>query len=1582
MNLNFLFFSKFFFILLKILPNCSSLYIFDNMIEPYLKETLPNIFLSKNETKIINLNKHYGGSQITFKFDAFNDPYIKVSFDQGVTFSSNKSISETPIEILLFPDQNGFSVSGAMLTDESKVYSIAMTDIYNDESALIFLGFLKLPDDLLCRKMTIIDSFSLILDCDSKINRNPQFLLVKFYMNNSIKNIDPNYYRINNNYNCPENESFYKNCLRSIKFHDNFLYRFCEKSFDSPCGSLEIFFIDLKNLTAILYNLISTVDKLPLSMQDLKIYDTQDIFILDYHFGLYEIQFTQNSSYVIETNCPAILGGNYYYLHFDCFDKDGIHDDFEQCKLIITSSHYITELIFAKNFECSCYLSSRKNLGESIKTIYSTYFSTNYVIVYHSKYNSSLYFMDVYDRNDLNTNILHQLNFSSESLVKLLTAKTDFYFSPNILNKLIVFTKNDHQLYLINIGLNIIKFFCCNQFPSEPFHSAHLNYSVYNFNNTMKIKDNIQLKIIEFNEVDLFSENSTFSINLSLSFTNFKVSLQSFLRGPNQNFLVDNLNKLNLKMQSLRSFTPPNLSNDLVFLKIIKINLNFFFFVQHSNYTIEVKECLVSQGTILTQSSSQSAMICFNITHEIQILSKIHDVLVKEDKIIIQNADFSLFSYFFDAKSIKFDGLFFVNNKPLNCPIFLFSLISSHCLCISYTNNNDFYVSIFDPTDGNDPNQTKIETYKYTNEYPLENFSYFDKTLLSNDIIFAKGPHCIHVLKLTYSEEDSKNSLKTFTVIDNEFTNVKNYFDGYHFNVIKSISNQKIKLIITNYETNSIAEFSLDDLISPVFSRKYPLFDFVLHNLKMITTINDEHFIVGCTKENSTDTFYLIYHVFSSTESNLIKIFQCDQFSKLYFVSERNYPLNHFSNEVLEIDFLIFNGFQTENQSGFKPENQSVFQEFLPAYLKGFLNLSNIEKSIEFNETNKTYSFKTTYNEHDPYVFNVTVFNNLSNAQKNIRFNISFDYSDTITSYSEYFLSNPNKNLTIVDLSEQNQSILPQYFNGPVISYTLENENPGSSGFELKTYIEFQNKWSIKEKIIKYKNNEKNYNKKYDLRDFSLNLMIIPTDDYLFVLDDFNVFMLNLSTIGIDERFDIIDIFALRDITNLTNLQRCNSFESDYNTFTNYLYLGCYNNINNFEEPSLYLIIYDKNGFDKRIGEIDISGIVKNVNSLKIMDNFIFIINKGTTTTDSLNDCSIFIFQIDLPIIPPFQENSNQKSYSFLIPLTNLYILNAQSFNVDYLFIYNFELSCLGLMNGSFIYGIILNDQFALYFCEISIDPTNKIENFYNKSVSDFVLKSKTLLNKLDLSKLLNLNYRDADGPPSITSYWINSNIFGEFFILISTAYELLEIKTSRFYFSDYYAVSNEFQEYSQCLNNQKINPRSAKNFKYLAFPCILNHNAPPYQTYLKIYFKNETIYQSNFSEIVPISQMLIFPASKFNDFFLISTYEISKLFVINDTDILEYELSKSLSLKRTMLNRTIIQNEDNFVTLSAMNNYSKADVRIHINNGFFIKNDWSSFYGLVIAPIIFCLCGMVVLYSVIKYSKSQRKNMLLKLRD
>ena len=1537
------------------------------MIEPYVKEPLSTIFLSKNETKIINLNKIYGGSQIKFKFDVFIDPYIKFSFNEGVTLSSNKSLSDNPIEIILFPDQNGYNVSGAMLTDENKIYSIVLKNIYNEETDLLFLNMLKLPDDLICKKMAKIDSLSIILDCDSKIdNGHPEFVLVNFSTSNNIKTIDQTPIRINNTYNCPGNESFYKSSSREIKFHENYIYRYCKKSNNCPCGSLEVFSVNFDNRTAELYYLLSNYYTLPLSMQDLQIYDTLDLLVLDYHFGLFEIKIVNKTKQLeIDNNCPSVLGNIYYNLHFDCFDKDGIHDDFDLCKLIIASSHYITELTFTKNIESPCFLNNRKNLGENVMKIYETYFSTNYVIIYYNKIDLDSYFLNVYDRNDQNTNVLYQLTLSSESLIRLLTARTDFYFSPNILNKLIVFTKNDHQLYLINIGQNIVNLTCCSPFPPDYLHSAHLSYSVLDLNKIPQRKDSITIKIADFNERDLFSENSNFSINLNLSFSNFRVPIQNLLKGANQQYIIENLNSLNLDVKQCKSsnFIINNPKN-IIFLKIIKINLNYYFFTQSSNYLVEINRCLINHDddTHFSQNYQNPSKTCWNISHEIKISCSIDEIISKEKAIIVKTSESSLFSYDFEDtfSNLKYNGVFQINNKPLACPIFLFNLISSHCLCISYNSHNDFQVSIFYP---NGSNQSTIESYTYTNDYPTEVFEYFDKTLLSNDVLLGKGPHCIHILKLTYSEKTYENSLKTILVIDNEFTQVKHDFVGYHFNVIKSLINQKIVLIITNYERNIIAEFSLDDLISPIFSKKYPIFDFALDNNSLITSVNDQYFVVGCSHISTPDRLLLVYDVFQSIESNLVKIIECDQNCLFYFVTERNSPLMpQYVAEYMEFSFLKMD--PTGN-------NPNIFEEYKPAYLKGYLNISQISKSMNYNDASQSYEIHGNYDENAPYLFNVTVFNNLSFTQKNISFQINFNYSNTIIRYNDNLLLNSSQNLMKIDLSEDNQSNLPQFFDGPVLDYELQNDHSQASYFELKRYIEFQSKWVINDKISKY-NKLKNISESFVLGNSTGNLMVIPTTKYLFVLDDFKVLMLNLSTIENDEKFDIIDIFNLSEIPNL---KRCNCFESDYNNnLSNALFIGCENN---YEEPFLYVILYNGTGFDKRIREILIFGIINNMNSLKIRNNFIFIIDQGV---DSLNDCSIFIFQIDLPI----DSYENLTNSSFLIPLTNLYILNAQSFNVDYLFIYDFELSILGLTNGSYNYGIILNDKYALYFCEISINPNNRIISLYNKSVSDFVLKSNTPLNKLDLSYLLNSDYRDADGDTKITSYWIDSNIFGEFFILISTAYQLMEIKTSRFYFSEYYVVYRTYQDYSGCQNNDKIDDLSTKNKKFLAFPCIMS-NYRPYQTYLKLYFKhyfhNQTI-QNNTDTTIPILQMLIFPASKFNDFFLISNEGTSKLFVINGTDILEYELSETLRLERKMLNRTVAGNEKNDIILRAVNNISTAEFKLYIDNGFFIENDWIRFYILVIAPLIFCLCGMIVLCAVIKYSRTKRKSMLLKLRE
>jgi len=1546
------------------------------MIEPYLKEPIPTIFLSQSESKYINLNSYYGGSQLKFTFNAFTDPYIIFAHNESVS-NSNKPVTDSPVEFIIFPDQNGLNVSGAMLTDDNKVYSIIITNIYQGESDVSFQNSLLVPDDLICKRMTRIDSMSVILDCDSvNIQNPPQFLLVNFYLNNNtIKNVDQKFYRINNSYNCQGYEDIYRNCTRSLRYENNFLFRYCPKSKGSSCGSLEIFSLDLQNYTAVLYNLISvlhTIDgNFTLMMQDLEIYDTQDIFILDYHLGLYELSFTQNGYQIIQNDCPSILGGNYYAVTFDCFDKSGIHDDFQQCKLIITSLHYITELTYSKNLASPCCFSNRKNLGEDVGTIHDTYASTNFLIVYYANKNASNNSLNVYDRNDMNTNILYQLsNLSSDTMITLVTAKTDFFFSPSILNKLIVFTKNDKQLKLINIGQNIISFSCCNNgFPLDPLHTAYLDYSVSDLMGEVKRKDRIFIKTVDFQDTSIFSENNTYSYQMKLSFLNYKASLSNFLKGSNQQYTVENMNSLKLSVKEINSFYPPIFSEDedLIFLKIIKINLNYFFFIQNQNFSLRVEQC-----TFMSEDNFpeilDSTLSCWKINHDIEINTIIKDILSKEDVLIVQMANYSLFSCYFTNqtfKYIKYDQVLLIDDKPLNCSTLLFSLISSHCLCIAYTTNNDFQVSIFVPFNSSDHNNSKIQSYTYANEYPDEKFTYFDQTLLSSDIILAKGPHCIHILKMTYSENEGKNSLKTVMVIDNEYTNVTNQFDGFHFNIIKSTIHQKINLILTNYEQNVIVEYNFDDLISPMYMRKYPLFNFTLNNTTYITTINDAYFLVGCSlsiDQNSDDIFYLIYDVFESTESTLIKIINTDELSELYVVLERNRPiLNPHSYETYELDFLIFNKSQA---------NQSVFQEYRPASLKGLLNLSAIEKSIIFNDSTNNYTTQTNYDENANFTYNVTVTNApLSNCSQNITYTVKFDYSSTIISYSSNFLQNPHKNFSSFDLSEINNASLPQFFGGPVVTYQLENDKPESSRFSLRTFIELQSQWNLNDKI-----NDFNMKKQsaYILgNDSRTTLLVIPTDDYVFILKNFLVFMLNLSSIENDDQFNVIDVFDLGEIDE--TLTRCNAFETDYDNLTNTnLFIGCENESG---EPLLYVLLYNDNGFDRRIREMMIIGMVSKVNSLKIMDNFIFVINGGV---ENMNDCSIFILQIDLPIDP--EPTIIVLNTSIVIALTNLYILNAQSFNVDYLYIIDFELNCFGVINNSYIYGIILNDQYALYYCEISINPQNKIDNFYNKSVSDFVLESNTELDKLDLRNLLNLSFRNAEGAPSITCYWLVSNVFGEMFILISTPYELIEIKTSRFYFSGYFEVYQDFQEYSDCLNNHEINTRAAKNPQFLAFPCILtNVYSPIYNTYLKLYLKN--VDAANSSKI-PISQMLIFPASKFNDFFFAENQNKSNLFVINDTVILQYNLQENLWLERKMLNRTVSGHENNLILLKAINNISIAEVKMNINNGFFIKNDWVMFYALIVAPLIFCFFGMVLLFAIIKYSRTKRKGMLLKLRD
>lgn len=1601
--------------LLLLLPLTSSLYIFDNMIEPYIKEPIPSIFLSPNETYLINLKRHYGGSQITFKFDAFTDPYIDFSYTEGISISSNKPITDTPIEILLFSDQNNYNVSGAILTDENKIISILMSNIYDLESEIHFIKFSNLPTDLSCKRMTKINYFSVLLDCNSR-NESlpPQFLVIEFFPNSTISSLQ----RINNSYNCPCNQTAYRDCIRTIRYDGKFLYRFCKKSENGYCGSLEIFSFNFSNMTSQLYRFISNIANHSLSIQDLQIYGQRDIFILDYHFGLFEVQFDETSLTIIQNDCPNILGGNYYVLNFDCFDQEGIHNDLDQCKLIVTSSHYISELTFSKNFGSYCYLYSRKNLGDTPLIIHQTYFANNYLILYYSSPNNQSYFLNVYDRKDLNTNILYQMNLSSPAMVSVMTGRTNLYFSSNLVSKLIVFTNIDHQFFFTNIGQNIVRLSCCNPFPLDPLHKAQLGYSVLDLNKKVYKKDQIFIKTIKWNDQNLFAENKTYSFNISLSFLQFEIPLLGILKGPNQQFDVQferDLKYLILEIHQNNSIVPPILDNlrDFAFLKLAKINLNFFFFIQYQNYSVQVQKCSIeNEGSQINPST----MLCWNVSHEIQPEGLIEEVIIKEDIIIVKTKLSNLLSFYFEDQrynSIIYDGIYTTKNQSLKCPIFLFSLISSHCLCISYDPQNNFLVSIsiFNPTNSKNLSKTDIFTYNYTNKDNNYTFRYFDTSLLSNDIILGKGPHCIHILQIT------NDSLATVTVIDNEFTEVQEEYQGYHFIVIKSILHEIINLLIINYEKNIIAEFILDDLIAPIFSRKYSLFNYVLDKSKINKTIalNDVYLIVPCVGTIQGENLYLIFDVFKSTESNLVKIIPCANSCELFFILERNYILNQFSPEALKINFLIINKTQM---------NLSTFNLHDPAALKGILDIKNIERSLFFNESNKTYAFTTNFIEEEPFFFNISVSESLLNNNTPIllNYNLSFDYSDNIIGYSEYLLENPNKNLTILDLSESNSTVLPPFFNGPVLSYLMENDKSVSSSFIIKTYMDFRSQWNIEEKLMKFRNitngsssnlmfnmhlnkpkikliQKANLSKKIDYNNTSSkekgdeitfsdiefkinssnieninysknknfsneiitnnNLMIVPTDDYLFILSSSSIYMLRISTIENNDKFNLIDIF---DLNNITDLETCTSFESN-NDIIPYLYLGCKSH---FKKPLLFILEYTNEGFNKKIREVIINEILDDVNSLKIIYNLIFIINQKS-------DCSIFIFQIDIPL-----------ANSTAIPLTNLYILNAQSFNVDYLLIFDFELFCLGTLNESMVYGIILNDQYALYYCEISINPNIKIIDFYNRSISDFILKSNTQLNKLDLSSLLNTNYRIGEGFPSIKSYFIELNVFGEFFILISTVYQLMEIKTSRFYFSGHYEVNFMYQEYTGCLNDQKINSRFTKNPLFLAFPCILSNNYSPYQTYIKLYSKNISYIQTNNAiKFLPIVEIKMFPSSKFNDFFLVSNKEgDTSLFVINGTEILEYQLSQEIKIERVRLNRSIAGHEYNHLSLTAYNIFSKAKVVMNVNNGFFIQNDWKSFFFLILAPLVFCLIGMGFLFAAIKLNKLKRRNMLLKFKE
>jgi hypothetical protein len=328
------------------------------------KQSLPLITLSLNETRTIDLDSFYEGPYNTYSIEPqFNTSILTTKFTKAL---SEGNSFDFPYKILAQQFLSNCSAhdlfSGIILTDSGFLLSVNIYDWRSQNPDFHIIDNYTINDNLSCFTFVVYNNSKIILDCRGKNDSKNYFFSVNFLWTNETKLV---FLADGANTASDGNNSIFlahgvsdeqhRSCNRSLKISSDLkIFRFCKSSEVLNISHvIEVFAVEDGQ-----YNLIRVLNpskvikgKSVFYIQDLEIFNQNSLYLLDYFDGPFSFQFDTSSDMTLINNFPNILGEYFLDLNFECFGRAGIHNVFQQCKVVVLSSHYITELMVGAEFQ-------------------------------------------------------------------------------------------------------------------------------------------------------------------------------------------------------------------------------------------------------------------------------------------------------------------------------------------------------------------------------------------------------------------------------------------------------------------------------------------------------------------------------------------------------------------------------------------------------------------------------------------------------------------------------------------------------------------------------------------------------------------------------------------------------------------------------------------------------------------------------------------------------------------------------------------------------------------------------------------------------------------------------------------------------------------------------------------------------------------------------------------------------------------------------------------------------------------------------------------------------------------------------
>lgn len=1486
------------------------------------KKPLPDIFLSFNESKMLNLNDYFRGQNVSYLFNHFEDEII--NFEQnGTEFFDWKTITKAPFyEIIYLSDQDADekAIRCAILNGNYQVGLFRIDDIYSTPYSFIFQQSYSIPSDLICNDLEKINDTLLIVECRSKTEQIGKFCLIQLDINSTISIC------INNQFiRDPSLVTNFQNCDKTIEVKNNFIFRYCKNSRDPAVSNiLQIFQFDSKTLNIAFSNEIKLNEN---TIEDIDFYDETHLYLLDPKSGIVFVVLVDDNANIIKPKFPTINDHSFYHLSFDCFDKDRLFfDEFTNCTLLLSSSHYISEIEVGKNFENNYYLRNRKNLGDNNKIVKEMLYSSFYFYIVVKDNNLNKTFLNVYERNDIYTNLYFQKEIDDSADVRLIGLKNSYMFDHN-LNKPIIFQNTEAiinpstqiKFMMLDIKPNRI-YFETSKTDNVSTHSTELCFEVSNESklNILKKKFNIQVLNTSQKELSVSSNNFT---TINISSLTFQLPLETLTRGPDKRYsILEEESNLRLKIEDYENFEilfP--YQSDYIYLKSIEINLITFIFIQNANLNVTVYSYYIKEERYF-----------FNVESNITLESKIESIFCKGERIVIKTEKNPSKLYFYDLNAdeltqskILFIGALMVNNYEFECQKLVFNLFSTNAVCVNYDQmmKNQINFFFFNPSNY-DASILYLQNTSYTSTDITENFFYYDNHLLNKNIILAKGAQSISVFKFEFTHSNNV-ILKRLSVLRNEHTIVKNSYTGFHFLVCGSDYLQKgddshiMKMLITNFETNVIAEYLYDNLITPQFSRFYPLFGEYNVNNRSSPKTEGSHLIVQATQNLTNKDFFIIYDIHKDSGDNLIRIGEFE-IKKFYISNEFNSPRKDDSNTI----------FITRNK-----ENDKLYMNILnPVKLSCDFNLTFIRN--EPDDLQKIY-INNNYSHNSSFILRISNIN----SKIDLKFSLNYNYDKTSIKYSDSFIRSVESQnaymLTEIDLSEEESADLIQFFDGAIFGYQLENNNTGVN-YTLTTFIESEEKIDFMSCIKNYFQNH-TYNMNLSSFTFTNLLSEIQSSNFAFLLfSNKNLVMFDLINVT------ILDVFDLKENNFTKDCQKI-SYSNQ-----NRLAIKC---LNEEKQEKNYLVGHSEEGFGGSIQELNLTfNSEMKTNYLRIVENAAFIVETDPYHLSGGSILKVFLF--------------NNSEHSGSLTIIREYTIDYETLNIDYFKIN--RLTIVSLLNNFF--GVLYDDGLNLFYVEVNLNEDTK--DIISQKIEMIVVQDIIKDGYLKDSKPINF----------ISHVLVNNDGSNVINLIITTTYKSYEILTKRSDFANYKLI-RKYEQYGDC-------EIQLQNTKIIAKPdFFINDCKPsdkeeqdPYIKFINLYNRSVTdgVCDEGCNSTITskISQILKYDI-RFADYFLSQIRNETRLLIFdNMNQIQTFSLNRMLRIRRTFHNRTNqrnIENPETNIKLHAFNHYSDTAVNLFIFNGIIYDEDLTYFYFLIVLPIVFCVIGMITLCIVIKVHRSRR---------